>query len=240
MTSSSCWNTEGRGGRPGRRKRPTAERMLSIHLGTRRAELLVLGAHADDIEIGCGGTILRLVADGMVERLTWVVLSGLGPRAAEARHSAAVFLDGVQESKVVVGDLRDGFFPYVGPAVKEFFEDLKLKVRPDLILTHRRADQHQDHRLVAELTWNTWRDHLIFEYEIPKYEGDLGTPNLFVPLSRDTCASKVELLLKNFPSQASRRWFTADTFWAVLRLRGLECNAPGGFAEGLYARKLVL
>jgi LmbE family N-acetylglucosaminyl deacetylase len=214
--------------------------MLPVRLGTQRLELLVLGAHADDIEIGCGGTILRLVEDGQVDRLTWVVLSGNEPRAAEARNSASAFLEGARESRVIVTDFRDGFFPYSGPGVKEFFEDLKQAVQPDLILTHRRTDQHQDHRLVAELTWNTWRNHVILEYEIPKYEGDLGSPNFFVPLSRDTCERKVELLLKNFPSQASRRWFTADTFWALLRLRGLECNAPSGFAEGWYARKLML
>jgi LmbE family N-acetylglucosaminyl deacetylase len=218
------------------------DQMLPINLGRRPVELLVLGAHADDIEIGCGGTILRLrlAGDGLVGRLTWVVLSGLGPRAVEARTSAAVFLEDVQEPKGIVRDFRDGFFPYVGAAVKEFFEELKLEVQPDLTLAHRRGDQHQDHRLVAELTWNTWRHYLILEYEIPKYEGNLGAPTLFVPLSRDTCASKVELPLKNFPSQTLRRWFTADTFWALLRLRGLECNAPSGFAEGLYARKLVL
>jgi LmbE family N-acetylglucosaminyl deacetylase len=217
-----------------------SEQMLPINLGRRPVELLVLGAHADDTEIGCGGTSLRLAGDGLVGLLTWVVPSGLGSRAVEARTSAAVFLEDIQEPNVIERDFRDGFFPYVGAAVKEFFEELKLEVQPDLILTHRRAGQPQDHRLVAELTWNTWRHHLSLEYEIPKYEDDLGAPTIFVPLSRDTCASKVELLLKNFPSQTSRRWFTADTLWALLRLRGLECNAPSGFAEGLYARKLVL
>jgi LmbE family N-acetylglucosaminyl deacetylase len=151
------------------------DQMLPINLGRRPVELLMLGAHADYIEMGCGGTILRLAGDGLVGRLTWVVLSGLGPRAVEAR-SAAVFLEDVQEPKGIVRHFRDGFFPYVGAAVKEFFEELKLEVQPDLILTHRRGDQHQDHRLVAELTWNTWRHYLILEYEILRCEGDLALP----------------------------------------------------------------
>jgi LmbE family N-acetylglucosaminyl deacetylase len=214
--------------------------VLPFRPGTEPVEVLALGAHADDIEIGCGGTILQLIADGIVDRLTWVVLSGSGPRGGEARDSAAKFLKDVHRSRVVVAEFRDGFFPYGGPELKEFFEELKGQMQPDLILTHRRADQHQDHRLVAELTWNTWRDNVILEYEIPKYEGDLGAPNLFVPLSRELCDQKVELLLEGFPSQAARRWFSADTFWSLLRSRGLECNAPSGLAEGLYARKLVI
>src|SRR4029453_5358974 len=194
----------------------------------------------DHIEIGCGGTILRLAAEGVLGAVTWGVCSGQGQRRAEAEASAAAFLDGVPETRVVVEDFRDGFFPYVGYPAKEFFEELKARVRPALILTHRRADAHQDHRLVGELTWNTWRDHLVGEYEIPKYEGDLGAPNLFVPLDHETCERKVELLLKGFPSQAHRSWFSADTFWSLLRLRGLECNARSSLAEGLYLRKAVI
>jgi LmbE family N-acetylglucosaminyl deacetylase len=213
--------------------------MLRLDLGTGR-RVLAIGAHADDLEIGCGGTLLRLLAEGAVAEVTWVVCSGTDERRAEATASAAAFLDGAERTRVTTERFRDGFFPYTGGEVKEFFETLKREVQPDLILTHRRADAHQDHRLVAELTWNTWRDHLVWEYEIPKYEGDLGAPNLFVPLDRATAERKVELLLKHFPSQAHRRWFGADTFWSVLRLRGLECNAPSGLAEGLYARKAVV
>ena len=202
--------------------------------------VLALGAHADDIELGCGGTILRLVAEHPGLEVDWVVLSAAGERAAEAADSAAAFLDGAGRTRVTLERFRDGFLPYLGGAVKEFFERLKPRVAPDLILTHRLQDRHQDHRLVAELTWNTFRDHLVLEYEIPKYEGDLGQPNLFVPLERVHCERKVELLRKYFPSQAGHAWFTEDTFRAVLRLRGVECNAPSRFAEAFEGRKLLL
>jgi LmbE family N-acetylglucosaminyl deacetylase len=213
--------------------------MKSLDLGTGR-HLLALGAHADDIEIGCGGTILRLAAEGRLAAVTWVVGSGTDDRAAEARKSAEVFLAGVEQTRIEIAGFRDGFFPWQGDQVKELFERLKREVAPDLILTHRRADAHQDHRTMAELTWNTWRDHLVLEYEIPKYEGDLGNPNLLVPLDRETAERKVELLLSCFPSQSGRAWFTPDTFWALLRLRGMECNAPSGFAEGFHLRKAVI
>jgi LmbE family N-acetylglucosaminyl deacetylase len=201
--------------------------------------VLALGAHADDIEIGCGGTLLRLIAEhpGLVAH--WVVLSGKGERAREAADSASAFLQGTGASTIEVEAFRDGFFPYEGAAVKQFFEGLKSRVSPDLVLAPRLEDRHQDHRLVAELTWNTFRDHVILEYEIPKYEGDLGQPNLFVPLEREQAERKIELLLKHFPSQAGRSWFGDETFWAILRLRGIESNAPSRLAEAFHARKLV-
>jgi LmbE family N-acetylglucosaminyl deacetylase len=214
---------------------------LSLARDPRRPlRVLAVGAHADDIEIGCGGTILRLVAEHPGLAVHWLVFSGLGERAQEAADSAAAFCDGAGETRVAVDRFRDGFLPYVGGEVKERFERLKAEVDPDLILTHRLEDRHQDHRLVAELTWNTWRDHLVLEYEIPKWEGDLGAPNLFVPLDRELCERKVKLLHEHFPSQAGRRWFTADTFMSVMRLRGLECNSPSDHAEGLYVRKAIL
>lgn len=202
--------------------------------------VLALGAHPDDIEIGCGGTLLRLIAEHPGLAVHWVVLSGEGGRAAEAADSAAAFLQGAGSSTVEVERFRDGFFPYSGAEVKSFFEGLKSRVSPDLILAPRLEDRHQDHRLVAELAWNTFRDHLILEYEIPKYEGDLGQPNLFVPLEREQVERKVELLLKHFPSQANRTWFSEDTFLAILRLRGVESNAPTRLAEAFTARKLVV
>jgi LmbE family N-acetylglucosaminyl deacetylase len=202
--------------------------------------LLAIGAHADDIEIGCGATILRLVAEHPGLSVDWLVLSGHGERAGEAADSAAAFLAGAGATRVWVEGFRDGFFPYLGGAVKERFEQLKAEVAPDLVLTHRLEDRHQDHRLVAELTWNTFRDHLILEYEIPKYEGDLGRPNLYVPVGQEHGERKAELLRKCFPSQAGRSWWSDDTFWATLRLRGIECNAPGRYAEAFQARKLVL
>jgi LmbE family N-acetylglucosaminyl deacetylase len=202
--------------------------------------LLAVGAHADDIEIGCGATILRLVAEHPGLSVDWLVLSGHGDRAGEAADSAAAFLAGAGATRVMVEGFRDGFFPYDGGAVKERFDRLKAEVAPDLVLTHRLEDRHQDHRLVAELTWNTFRDHLILEYEIPKYEGDLGRPNLYVPVGQEHGERKVELLRKCFPSQAGRSWFSDDTFWSLLRLRGIESGGPGRFAEAFTARKLVL
>jgi LmbE family N-acetylglucosaminyl deacetylase len=217
--------------------------MLPLRLGPESdgpLRVLALGAHADDVEIGCGGTILRLISEHRGLAVDWVVLSGDADRGTEAADSAAAFLDGAAEQRVAVERFRDGFLPYDGAAVKERFERLKSEVVPDVIFTHRLEDRHQDHRLVAELTWNTFRDHLILEYEIPKYEGDLGHPNLFVPLAAELCERKVELLRKGFPSQAGRYWFTDDTFWAQLRLRGLESRSPSRYAEAFHARKLVL
>jgi LmbE family N-acetylglucosaminyl deacetylase len=201
--------------------------------------VLAIGAHSDDIEIGCGGTVLRLVEDGLAASVGWVVLTAAGERAEEARASAAAFLKQAPEHEVVVRDFRDGFLPYSGWEVKEFFEELK-RFDPDLVLTHRREDAHQDHRLVGELTWNTFRNHLVLEYEIPKYEGDLGHPNLFVTLDRSRCERKIELLMEGFQSQRDHRWFTEDTFWSLLRLRGLESNSPTTYAEAFHARKLVI
>jgi LmbE family N-acetylglucosaminyl deacetylase len=217
--------------------------MLPVRLGPESdgpLRVLALGAHADDVEIGCGGTILRLISEHRGLAVDWVVLSGDADRGTEAADSAAAFLDGAAEQRVAVERFRDGFLPYDGAAVKERFERLKSEVVPDVIFTHRLEDRHQDHRLVAELTWKTFRDHLILEYEIPKYEGDLGHPNLFVPLAAELCERKVELLRKGFPSQAGRYWFTDDTFWAQLRLRGLESRSPSRYAEAFHARKLVL
>jgi LmbE family N-acetylglucosaminyl deacetylase len=209
-------------------------------VGDRVFEVLAIGAHADDIEIGCGGTLLGLAATGFRLRVTWVVLSAAGTREREAVQSASAFLKDVEQSTVVVKAFRDGFFPWAGAEIKQLFEQLKPEVTPDLVLTPRRDDAHQDHRLVAELTWNTFRDHLVLEYEIPKYDGDLVTPNLFVPLPSAVCERKVRLLLEEFPSQRDRSWFTADTFWALLRLRGVESNSPSRFAEGFHCRKTVM
>jgi LmbE family N-acetylglucosaminyl deacetylase len=214
---------------------------LSLARDPRRPlRVLAVGAHPDDIEIGCGGTILRLVAEHPGLSVHWLVLSGLGQRAEEAADSAAAFAEGAGRVRVAVEGFRDGFFPYEGAAVKERFERLKDEVDPDLILTHRLEDRHQDHRLVAELTWNTFRRHLVWEFEIPKYEGDLGQPNLYVPLEPEVGQRKVELLRKCFPSQAGRSWFSDDTFWALLRLRGVEAGGPARFAEAFCARKLVV
>jgi LmbE family N-acetylglucosaminyl deacetylase len=205
-----------------------------------RGVALCLGAHCDDIEIGCGGTILRLLELEPGLELHWVVLASDPARRAEALDSARRFLGPGAEQRVRIQAFRDGFLPWAGAEVKDFFESLKSEIRPDLILTHFRGDLHQDHRLVSELTWNTFRDHLILEYEIPKYDGDLAAPNVFVPLSESHASRKIEHLLGAFVSQRGKRWFSEDTFRGLMRLRGMECNAPACLAEAFYARKLVL
>ncbi len=203
-------------------------------------KLLAIGAHSDDIEIGAGGTILKLIEEGALAEVTWVVLTGDGPRAAEAAASADALLDGMSSKEVILGAFRDGYFPYEGAAIKDFFEQLKHRIRPDLILTHQRSDLHQDHRVTCELTWNTFRDHLILEYEIPKFDGDLGSPNLFVPLEQSVCARKVEHLMRYFGTQRPKQWFDDELFSGLMRLRGVECVSPTSYAEAFYCRKATL
>jgi LmbE family N-acetylglucosaminyl deacetylase len=200
--------------------------------------VLCLGAHCDDIEIGCGGTVLKLAESTSPPEFTWVVFASDATREAEARQSADRFLRGAK-ARIIFGELRDGFLPHDGALVKEAFEHLKGLSPPDLVLTHYGKDLHQDHRMVSELSWSTFRDHLILEYEIPKYDGDLGAPNLFVPLEDDLCQRKIDIVLSSFTSQASKRWFTAEVFRSLLRLRGMECNAASNYAEAFYCRKLV-
>ena len=206
----------------------------------RKLRVLAVGAHADDIEIGCGGTLLRLAGETAEAEILWVVLTGDERRAHEATSSANAFTQGFAASEVSLGGFRDGFLPYSGEVVKAFFEELKARVEPDVIFTHQRHDLHQDHRVASELTWNTWRDHLILEYEIPKYDGDLGAPNVFAHLDGSIATRKVELLLSHFGSQLDHRWFTEDLFRSMLRVRGMESNSPSGLAEAFYCRKIVL
>ena len=201
--------------------------------------LLCLGAHADDIEIGCGGTVLRLADEVPDLVVRWIVFSGIGAREIEARDSAAAFLANVAGKQVEVLGFRDGYFPTQGADIKDCFEALKHDFEPSLVLTHWQGDAHQDHRLLAELTHNTFRDHLVLEYEIPKYDGDLGNPAFFVPLTRVQFRTKVEDIGRHFSSQRRRSWFSDETFLAIARLRGIGCNAPEGLAEAFYARKIV-
>lgn len=207
--------------------------------GTAPARLLALGAHCDDIEIGCGGTLLRLAAERPELEVLWVVFGSTTERAAEARGSAEEFLAGFSRSRLVVHQFPDGYMPASWSAVKDAFEALKAEYDPDIILTHQRDDRHQDHRVVSDLTWNTWRNHLILEYEIPKYDGDFGSPGVFAPLTSAVLDRKVELILRHFRSQANKHWLTADLLRAVARIRGVECSAPTGLAEAFYSRKLV-
>jgi LmbE family N-acetylglucosaminyl deacetylase len=202
--------------------------------------LLCLGAHCDDIEIGCGGTVLHLLSARPNLHVVWVVFSSPGEREREARTSASLFLQAAREKNIIVKKFRDGFFPYQGTDIKEFFEELKKDVAPDLIFTHYRDDRHQDHHTISDLTWNTWRRHLILEYEIPKYDGDLGTPNCFVPLTKDICARKIKTICDVFKTESNKAWMTEDTFQAILRLRGVECAAPDKYAEAFYCRKFAL
>jgi len=204
------------------------------------SRVLCLGAHADDLEIGCSGTLLTLLEQNRRVGVTWVVFSANGERAREALESARTLLAPVEDKEIIVEDFRDGFLAYQGARVKEVFESIRTRAAPDVIFTHHRHDLHQDHRLIADLTWQTFRDHLILEYEVPKYDGDLGTPNVFVPLPEPVYRRKIAHILASFPSQAGRRWFRADVFTALLRLRGLEVNAPSDHAEAFYVRKLRL
>lgn len=202
--------------------------------------ILCLGAHSDDIEIGCGGSLLRLLSERPGSSVHWVVFSATGEREREARASAAEFLAGAAESTVITKAFRESYFPALWADIKDFFEELKKLTKPELVLCHCRHDLHQDHRTLAELAWNTFRNNVVAEYEIAKYEGDLGTPNLYVPLSRATADRKVELLMRHFPTQAQRTWFRPDTFHGLMSLRGIECNAPEARAEAFHVRKLVM
>ena len=216
--------------------------MIRLHLDKSKNEalsILCLGAHSDDIEIGCGGTILRLIEQYPACKFHWVVFSAIAVRKAEAQRAAESFA-GSRLERLLLKDFPDGFMPYVGSDVKAVFEELKQTVSPDLILTHNRRDGHQDHRLLSELTWNTFRNHFILEYEIPKYDGDLGQPSVFMPLEPEVCQTKVRHLLAAFESQRNKNWFEESTFQSLMRLRGMECNSPSGFAEAFYCRKLVL
>jgi LmbE family N-acetylglucosaminyl deacetylase len=214
---------------------------LKLDGGTNNAlQILALGCHSDDIEIGCGGAILRLGVEHPDCVFHWVVFSAIGVRAAEARHAAAQFVDPLRMKGPVLKTFPDGFMPFVGADIKSVFEELKRAVSPDLIFTHNRRDAHQDHRLISELTWNTFRSHLILEYEIPKYDGDMGQPSVFLPISLEMCEKKVRLIMDTFQSQCDKRWFQRETFLSLMRLRGMECNSPSGYAEAFYGRKLVL
>ena len=205
-----------------------------------RLSVLCLGAHSDDIEIGAGGTILSWIAAGIDLDVHWCVVSAPGDRGTEALASANAFLAGASRKKIELAEFKDGFFPYQGDELKSWMEGLKSRARPDVVLTHRRDDAHQDHREICQLTWNSFRDHLILEYEVPKWDGDLGQPNVYVPLETQAMQRKVELLMTHFGSQRSKDWFDGETFRGLARLRGMECRAPSGYAEAFLSRKAVL
>jgi LmbE family N-acetylglucosaminyl deacetylase len=214
--------------------------MLRLSPNGAGLHVLCLGAHSDDLELGCAGTILRLLAEHRIERVTWVVLSGNDERAAEADRGCRQLLEGQCDFEIRLNRFRDGYFPYTAVPIKEFFESLKATTCPDLILTHYREDRHQDHRLTSELTYNTFRDHLILEYEVMKKDGDLGRPNTYVPLEEEMVHRKIEVLMQVFGSQRDKTWFSEDGFLGLMRLRGIESCSPSGYAEAFYGRKLVI
>ena len=216
--------------------------MIPMRLGSggQPGTFLFLGAHCDDIEIGCGATVLRLVAEYPEAAFHWIVFSSDERRSEETRRAAEMLLAGAKNTKLVMKRFRNAFFPFIGIELKEFFEEIKRSLNPDVIFTHHREDRHQDHRTLSDLTWNTFRSHMIVEYEIPKYDGDLGQPNLYVPATETFMERKIETLMNCYATQTNRQWFTPETFAGLMRIRGIECDSPTGYAEAFHARKLVL
>jgi LmbE family N-acetylglucosaminyl deacetylase len=204
------------------------------------SRLMCLGAHSDDIEIGCGGTVLKLLDEHPGISVEWVVLSATGEREREARSSAERFLEHAGERRITIAGFRERYFPYDGAEIKAFFDELGARPSPDLVLAPHRHDAHQDHRTVAELVANTFREHLVLEYEIPKYDGDLGQPNIFVHLDRGLADRKIAIVTETFATQHDRPWFSEETFRSILRIRGIEARSPGGYAEAFHTRRLVL
>lgn len=205
----------------------------------KKVRILCLGAHCDDIEIGCGGTLLSIINMCKKADVLWIVFSSDCIREKEAISSANIFLKQAYKKNITIGKFRDGFFPYTGIEIKEYFEELKKAFSPDLIFTHYKADLHQDHRTISELTWNTFRDHFILEYEIPKYDGDFGAPNFFVPLEPSICHTKIKYILTSFKTQSDRHWLTEDLLFSTLRIRGIECVSPTKYAESFYCKKIL-
>jgi LmbE family N-acetylglucosaminyl deacetylase len=204
------------------------------------ATVLLLGAHCDDIEIGCGASILRLKQDYPDLHWCWVVFSSSEAREVEARRSANAFLQGVKHKRIIINRFRNGYFPYIGETIKDYFESLKEEINPNIIFTHYRDDLHQDHRIISQLTINTFRDHLILEYEIMKYDGDLGHTNFFMPASIEKMTRKIDYLFEFYITQLDKQWFSRETFQSLMRLRGIECNSTTGYAEAFYCRKLTV
>jgi len=218
-------------------------RSLQFALGekeNRGLKVLCLGAHCDDIEIGCGGTILKLIQQYNIEEIHWVVFCSNELREKEARKSAGLFLKGAENKIIKVHSFRDGYMPAQWSEIKDQFEELKKQADPDVIFTHTREDRHQDHRIVHNFTWNTFRNHMILEYEIPKYDGDLGQPNLFVSLDKETVSHKIEILKNSFQSQSGKQWFDDELFKGFMRVRGVESASDSGLSEAFYARKITI
>lgn len=216
--------------------------MIKLNLGKTEGpfRILCIGAHGDDIEIGCGGSILRLIDELPNAEVDWIVFSAGAERATEAQKSADKFLRNADRRNIVIKNFRDSFFPYIGGEIKDYFRSLQQSCEPDLIFTHCSSDLHQDHRLLSELTWNTFRDHLILEYEIPKWDGDLGRPNFFININAETVDKKIAIITDTFQSQKKRDWFSKDTFTSLMRLRGMESRSASNYAEAYFCRKMII
>jgi LmbE family N-acetylglucosaminyl deacetylase len=214
--------------------------MLSLTHSVAPKSILLMGAHCDDIEIGCAATVLHLIERFPEAHFDWVVFSSTPERAQEATRSSDVLLADARSKTVTIENFRNGYFPYIGGQIKDYIELLKTRTKPDWIFTHHSEDRHQDHRVLAELTWNTFRDHLIFEYEIPKYDGGLGSPNCFISASQAFADRKIATLMECFVSETVKPWFSPETFEAMLRIRGVECNSTSGLAEAFYCRKFLV
>lgn len=213
---------------------------LKFHHKAEGLNILCIGAHCDDIEIGCGGTLLKLFQNYPINFVKWVVFASNAHRAKEAQASAKTWLDSVATKSISIKSYRDAFLNFSALDIKEDFETLKKEIDPDLIFTHFRHDRHQDHRLLSDLTWNTFRNHIIYEYEIPKYDGDLAQPNVFVQLEQEYVEKKIDILLESFKSQAGKHWFDRETFLSLMRIRGLESAAINRYAEAFHARKILI
>jgi LmbE family N-acetylglucosaminyl deacetylase len=213
--------------------------MISF-LPENKLDILCVGAHCDDIEIGCGATLLKWKKLDRINRIVWVVFSSNQVRKLEAQKSAERYLEGIADQQILILDYRDAFLPFYASEIKEHFEGLRKLINPSVVFTHYRDDRHQDHRLLSDLAWNTFRDHLILEYEIPKYDGDLGVTNAFVVVDQEEVEVKIKLLLECYASQAGKHWFDEETFKSLLRLRGMECNSPSRYAESYFLRKCCL
>jgi LmbE family N-acetylglucosaminyl deacetylase len=214
--------------------------MLSLTHSVAPTSILLMGAHCDDIEIGCAATVLHLIEQFPEAHFDWVVFSSTPERAQEAMRSSDILLAGARSKTVTIENFRNGYFPYIGGQIKDYIELLKTRTKPDWIFTHHSEDRHQDHRVLAELTWNTFRNHLIFEYEIPKYDGGLGSPNCFISVSQAFADKKIATLMECFVSETVKPWFSPETFKAMLRIRGIECNSTSGLAEAFYCRKFLI
>jgi LmbE family N-acetylglucosaminyl deacetylase len=215
-------------------------RSLELAASGKRLSVLCIGAHADDIEIGAGASILGWIDRGVALEVHWAVLAAGGPRAEEARNSAQAFLGNAAGAVIDLATFKESFFPQQSADIKIWFEGLRRRISPDVILSHWRNDAHQDHREVSKLTWNTFRDHTILEYEIPKWDGDVGRPNVYLPATRTLMERKTTLLHNHFRTQRSKDWFDSEIFMGLARLRGMECRAPEGFAEAFHGRKLIV